>query len=186
MSWTPIVNKGFTAEAFAKYVKTISPFPWRPQFVVLHNTALPTLGNWHSKPGDVRLGNLATYYQGMEWHAGPHLFVADDLIWAFTPLWKTGVHSPSWNSISWGVETVGDFSYEEFKEPQKTLLVSALAALHTRAGLAPNTMKFHKEDPKTTHNCPGKNMKKGELIALTEQAMLGHPGEHDPNIDREV
>src|SRR5712692_11270909 len=46
----------------------------------------------------------------------PHLFVADDLIWVFTPLTVSGVHSPSWNSITWGVEMVGNFDTEDFQD----------------------------------------------------------------------
>lgn len=58
--------------------------------------------------------NLQSYYRDtMKWSGGPHLFVADDLVWAFTPLTVPGVHSPSWNNVSWGVELVGDYSTEQ-------------------------------------------------------------------------
>jgi hypothetical protein len=46
------------------------------------------------------------------WSAGPHLFIADHLIWVFTALGTRGVHSPSWNAI-WWVELVGDYSTED-------------------------------------------------------------------------
>ena len=42
--------------------------------------------------------NLEAYYRDeQDWSAGPHLFVADDLIWVFTPLRTSWVHSPSWD-----------------------------------------------------------------------------------------
>jgi hypothetical protein len=40
------------------------------------------------------------------------MFLADDLIWAFTPLNTSSIHSPSWNHISWDVEMVGDYDTE--------------------------------------------------------------------------
>src|SRR5882724_11731155 len=151
-AWKGIVGKSFTPDAFNEYVAAISFPAWRPQFVVLHNTAVPKLVDWHALPGDARMKNLENYYQNVQqWSAGPHLFVADDLIWVFTPLNATGVHSPSWNSISWGVEMVGDYQVESFDAQVRDNVVSALASLHTVVGLDPNTLHLHKEDPKTTH-----------------------------------
>ena len=109
--WKGIVGKGFTAADFDAYAKTITFGAWRPQFVVLHNTAIPKLADWHSVPGEKRMLALEHYYRDIQkWSGGPHLFIADDLIWAFTPLNLQGVHAPSWNAISWGVELVGDYS----------------------------------------------------------------------------
>jgi hypothetical protein len=37
-------------------------------------------------------------------------------------------------------------------------------------------LKFHKEDPRTTHDCPGQNIDKTSIIARIEVAMGGdHP-----------
>jgi hypothetical protein len=173
--WKGIIGKGFSCDDFDDYVSGLSLLSWRPQFVVLHNTALPTLAQWHSAPGSTRMANLETYYRDTnKWSAGPHLFIADDLIWVFTPLTVSGVHSPSWNSISWGVELVGDFSKEEFVSPQKTNAVRALAALHSAAGIDPRTLRLHREDPKTTHlGCPGPNVAKESVIAETLALLSG-------------
>src|SRR5450755_2104877 len=97
--WKGIVGKGFTPDDFDTYVASVVLTAWRPHFVVLHNTASPKLSQWHSVAGLQRMQNLQNYYQNtMHWSAGPHLFVADDLIWVFTPLNVSGIHSPSWNS----------------------------------------------------------------------------------------
>jgi len=54
--------------------------------------------------------------------------------------------------------------------------VFALATLHTALSLDPQTLRFHKEDPRTTHDCPGKNVDKANMIARIEAAMGGdHP-----------
>ncbi len=180
--WKGIVGKGFPPSDFSAYVGTISFAAWRPQFVVLHNTAAPKLSDWHSVPGETRMRNLENYYENvMQWSAGPHLFVADDLIWVFTPLNTSGVHSPSWNSISWGVEMVGDYSVEPFGAAVRGNAISALATLHVTLGLDPHTLRLHKEDPKTTHICPGKNVVKADIIqGVLDQIAAGAPGEHAP------
>src|SRR5260370_20380121 len=94
----------------------------------------------------------------MKGSAGRHLFVDNHLIWAFTPLTTPGVHSPSWNGISWGVEMVGDYATEDFDQGLGAAVaanaVKALATLHMLIGLAPTTPKLHKEDTATTHRSP--------------------------------
>ena len=150
--WKGIVGKGFSASQFDDYVQGVQLAGWRPQFVVLHNTYIPKLADWHKIPGEQRMLNLQSYYRDTQhWSAGPHLFVADDLIWVFTPLDTPGVHTPSWNAISWGVELVGDYSIEEFPPSVQANAASALASLHALAGISPGTLRLHKEDPKTTH-----------------------------------
>ena len=56
--WKGIVGKSFTAAAFPAYVAQQKFDQWRPQFVVLHNTASPKLSQWHSAPGEQRMKNL--------------------------------------------------------------------------------------------------------------------------------
>ena len=139
-AWKGIIGKGFTAAQFPDYVAGTKFGAWRPQFIVLHNTFIPKLSEWHSVPGAQRMKALEHFYRDIQkWSAGPHLFVADDLIWAFTPLNVSGVHSPSWNTISWGVELVGDYSVEQLSPALKENAVSALAALHSNIGLDPNS-----------------------------------------------
>jgi hypothetical protein len=179
-AWKDIVGQGFTKEAFGSYVEGLSFTLWRPSFIVLHNTAVPTYAQWHDVPGAQRMQNLQSYYRDTQhWSAGPHLFIADDLIWVFTPLTTPGVHSPSWNSISWGVELVGDYSKEVMDPNLLTNAISALATLHGAIGLDPNTLKLHREDPLTTHICPGNEILKSAFIAqITAKLTSNFPGEH--------
>lgn len=178
-AWKGIVGKSFTPGAFNDYVAAITFPTWRPQFVVLHNTATPKLADWHSLPGEVRMRNLENYYKNdQQWSAGPHLFVADDLIWVFTPLNLSGVHSPSWNAMAWGVEMVGDYSVEPFGAAVRENVISALATLHAALGLNPDMLRLHKEDPKTTHICPGKHVIKSDIIQEVHAKLS--IGEHIP------
>ena len=50
---------------------------------------------------------------------------------------------------------------ETFQNPIHDNLVACLASLHMIAGLDVQTLRFHKEDPKTSHKtCPGIGMNK--------------------------
>ena len=182
MAWKGIVGQNFTAETFPAYVAGLKWGAWRPSFTVLHNTAAPTLTQWHGPtPAAQRIKNLESFYRDQrKWSAGPHLFVADDFIWVFTSLTTSGVHSPSWNSISWGIEMVGDYDVEPFSVAVRDNAVLAIAALHASIGLEASALRLHKEDPKTTHkNCPGKNVNKSDMITRISGVMSNlHFGEH--------
>lgn len=198
MIWKPIVGKAFpTAEDFSSYVQTLQPALWRPSFLVVHNTSAPDLktyaGHWNrANPitDEQWMQNLVGYYRDTQhWSAGPHLFVTPKNICVFTPLDTSGVHSPSWNNISWGVECVGEFETDQFDGPVKDNLIAALAILHSAAGLQPlpyiwghKGLHFHKEDPRTTHrSCPGRNMIKTNLVAAVQAYMdNSNAGEHTP------
>ena len=76
---------------------------------------------------------------------------------------------------------VGDYEKEEFTDPLRDNALSALATLHSALGLDPSLLKLHKEDPRTTHICPGKNVDKADVIAGISQAMAAlTPGDHKP------
>lgn len=181
--WKGIIGQYFSPAGFIEYVGNLAFATWRPSFVVVHNTAIPTLADWHKVPGHVRMKGLERYYRDEQhWSGGPHLFVADDVIWVFTPLTVPGVHAPSWNPISWGVEMVGDYDHEPLSASVFANTASALATLHDAIGLDPQTIRFHKEDPKTTHRgCPGRAVVKADLLALVREKLEArHGGEHLP------
>lgn len=188
MSWTPIVGKKFSVQDFAAYVGSLdlTNAPFKPLFVVHHNTSVPTRAlydSWQKRNPPVSLeqymANLVGFYQGQGWQAGPHLFVAPDGIGVFTPLTHRGTHTPSWNYCSWGVEMIGDY---ETETPQPDLIDNAVVAsaiLHHAGGLSPlpyeigvRGLHFHKEDPRTTHkDCPGKNVNKADFVNRVMTAM---------------
>jgi N-acetylmuramoyl-L-alanine amidase CwlA len=184
-TWKPIVGLSFTPEQFDSYCHALRWTAWRPSFIVLHNTYVPSLAQRPSGFTARHMQNLVNYYRDeKKWSAGPHLFIDDKKIWVFTPLTLSGIHSPSWNKLSLGVEMLGDYTTESFttgrglKVHQHT--VAALATLCAVPGLDPAGIRFHKEDPLTTHKtCPGKNVVKKTMIAEV-QALLAarHGGGH--------
>lgn len=164
-SWKGIIGKAFTPAQFTQYCQTFKLQAWHPRFCVVHNTQIPNFAAWHKVPGADRMRALERYYRDEKgWSGGPHLFVADDLIWAFTPLSVPGVHSPSWNTLAWGVEMVGDYDNETLSLSVLSNTISALTDLHRLGKLDPQNIRLHKEDPKTDHNCPGKNVHKDVII----------------------
>lgn len=192
-----IVGKFVDVSGFSTHVAALQFTGWKPSFIVVHNTSSPSLANyaeWRANPEkhghwipEQWLQNLRGYYSDLGWNSGPHAFVTPDGIGLFTPFTQHGTHSPAWNSITWGVETVGEFETESFDNGVRDNLISVLGILHARIGLNPADYKFgvrgihfHKEDPVTTHKtCPGKHMVKTDLVAAVVAYMQNdHPGDH--------
>lgn len=183
-TWKGIVGQSFSPSDFDVYCHQLQWTSWRPSFIVLHNTAIPTLAK---RPKGLTLQNIKGleifYRDEKKWSAGPHLFIDDKQIWVFTPLTVPGVHSPSWNSSSLGIEMLGDYLKESFtsgrglKVRQNT--ISAMTTINSILGIDPHTMKLHREDPLTTHACPGSAVRKLEIIQAVQDSLVAiHAGEH--------
>ena len=134
--------------------------------------------------------NLQHYYEhDMGWSAGPHFFIDGVSWWCMTPPNVKGVHSPSWNGTMLGFEHVGDYSKESATtgmgaEVQR--MGHELSAICCEFfGWNPELLKFHKEDPNTDHDCPGKNMKKPNYIDAVQQCMGDGGEDQQPPIRHE-
>jgi len=183
MPWKEIVGKSYSAAEFDTYCHSLNWNAWRPQFIALHNTGAPSLAQRPNGLTREHLANLESFYRGKNWPAGPHLFIDDRQVWVFTPLTMSGVHSPSWNKVALGIEMLGDYEREDFSSGRglkvRTNTVAALATLSAILGLDPRSMKIHREDPLTTHACPGKNVRKLEVIQdVMDLITSRHGGEH--------
>ena len=192
-TWKGIVGASFSPAGFDKYCHSLNWSQWRPSFVALHNTAIPSLKQRPEGLSHQHILGLEHYYRDVvdehkkeKWNAGPHLFVDDRQIWVFTPLTVSGVHSPCFNKVALGVEMLGNYDTEAFDTGRGRLVqnnaVAALASLHAVLGLDPATLRLHKEDVCTTHKgCPGKNVKKAAIIAQVQALLQArHPGGHLP------
>ncbi len=164
-----IVGRSFTPESFAVYVAglTLASCAWKPSFVVRHNTGAPNLSQRPEGLTAQHIQNLKGYYEGLGWHSGPHLFVDDKQIWVFSPLTAPGVHTPSWNHVSFGVEQLGDYNVDDYNWGRGLAVrqnaVAAIAVLSHYGGIDSHTMKDHYEDAATTHrDCPGTTCRKGK------------------------
>lgn len=179
MAW-PVVGKTFTPAAFKDYVDSLT---WgdgfRPQFLTLHNTAVPSLAQRPAGFTRQHILNLQNYYQGLGWGGGPHLFIDDKQIWVFNDLTKRGTHSPSWNATAIGIEMLGDYECESFTSGRgqqvRANTVRAMAALNNKLGFTADAFRFHIEDTKSNHACPGKlcRCERAALVAEIEATMSG-------------
>jgi hypothetical protein len=182
--WKGIVGTAFSTDDFDTYCHGLQWSAWRPSFVVVHNTQIPSLAQRPKGLTKQHILGLEEFYRDTQkWKAGPHLFVDDKQIWVFTPLTVSGTHSPSWNKVALGVEMLGDYEKEAFDAGRglavRTNAVSAVATLCAILGLDPQTIRLHREDPLTTHACPGKNVRKLEIIQEVQDLIVQrHAGEH--------
>lgn len=191
---------GFDAAGFAAYCKKIGKVDWQPQGIVYHNTFMPTLGmvqdylagtNVNGKnskklrltPSQL-IDNWWQSYINQGWFGGPHIFIFPKAIYVANPLTKHGTHSPSFNDFSatnktkrpyFGIEICGNYDAEKLSSEMQELAASAGASLLELAKRQANadTVKFHGEDPLTTHkHCPGKNIgTKTQWIGLVSAKM---------------
>ena len=171
--------RSYMPAEFAGFVETLAWQDWRPRFVTLHNTGVPSLATWlgSSHPARQRIVAQKHYERDiLHWHSGVHLFVAQDLIWNLCDLTQVGVSVSCWNHLTLGVEMIGDYATESFDEGPgaqvRDNMVAALAALHRKLELRPDGFKlgvrglhFHKECRRDHHDCPGRNVVKADVVA---------------------
>lgn len=169
------------------HIDAIELRPWRASGIVIHNTAAPTLKQWASTPIAQRIQNLRGYYEGLGWRSGPHFFVDPNPngIIPFTPMNMKGTHSPSFNGTHIGIECVGDYDRESDElgpgQEVKKHLIALIGMICGRLGIEPSnaTIRMHKDDPRTTHDCPGRNLYEDrEQIIQAAREWMGHGGEH--------
>jgi hypothetical protein len=187
-------GKCLSRDQFLEHVRSLKWDAWRPSIGVCHSTGAPNLKQWMATRGgeSQRIKNLAHYYQtpeseggprGGPWTAGPHVFVSPSGIFLGTPLTRTGINSPSWNSVSFGVEMAGNYDVEPFEPLVRDNTVHVFAVVFSRLGVlpTPQTFRLHAEDTKTNHKqCPGRNVKKPDMIKRITDAMAAlHPGGHE-------
>jgi hypothetical protein len=182
--WRGIINQRFTPDQFYAYVRNVAApkinltKAWSPEFIVLHNTGSPTLAQRPNGFTNQHMLNLESFYRDTQnWSAGPHLFVDQNGIWAFTPLWYPGVHSPSWNKVAIGIEQVGDYDHDVYDSGQGAAVrdnaVAAMAILCDALGFDSASTKWHKEDPETTHkDCPGVHCQKADVLPMVHDKIL--------------
>lgn len=176
-------GKHLTLDEVQDMLTKMPAIPW-VKYIVIHNTSLPTISMWKATPGGSkqRILNLAHYYKNVKgWSSGPHGFLPPEGgIFFGTPLTETGTHSPSWNSSAWGFELAGDYNLDDPDSGDgltvKTTAVRLVAMLLKHQGLDVDAIRFHYEDPKTTHKgCPGRKLDKAKFVALVKKEMGESP-----------
>ena len=137
---------------------------WNPTGITVHHTASPSLSMRPNGFETKHMGYLRDYYKGtLGWSSGPHLFVDENGIWVHTPLTKRGVHARSFNASRIGIEMLGDYSYADDpnagrgkKVLDMTKIAAALLMKHLK--IDSSKLNFHRHDPETSKDCPGKKI----------------------------
>jgi hypothetical protein len=175
----------YTVSEFRAMLARLPLGEWLPRFPTLHNTGVPSLKQWlgmGATPQERWGGNLNRYYQGMGWHAGPHLVVCPDYVWALCDLTKSGVSVSCWNSETFGIEMVGnyevggdDFASGEGAKVRDNAAV-VLAALSEKFAWGDLSdfvsgergLHFHHDCARDHHACPGSKVSKPDMLARVE------------------
>jgi hypothetical protein len=150
-----IVGRCLSVDQFREYLAGLPGLARTYNTVYVHHTTHDSHAPWL---GEKSIQGLKAYYESLGWSSGPHLFIAPEGIWLFTPLTQdgTGVTGHNWHSRH--VEIVGNFMDHL---PEGAVLSNALAAIGELlrvAQLSTGTgLRFHGMDEPT--ECPGKALK---------------------------
>lgn len=187
------LGRVWTPETLRVYLQTRE----RPQWigaVVLHHTAYPNLATRPRGFTIQHILNIADYYRrppdqgGRGWSSGPHLFVDDEQVFGMCDFASRGVHALSFNHDSLGIEVLGNYD-EEDQRSGRGLRCWQIAASVSRELLAwlrlpvsRETLRFHRDDPRTAKTCPGARVDRAwvtDLVAGHEELPQGHPRKPD-------
>lgn len=179
-----ILGKKLNLDEFRNYCRTFDFGKLKPSSLVIHHTWSPKKSEWKSEKSIMGLKN---YYEGKGWSAGPHLFVAEDGIWLFTPMNEIGIHAgegnASWSlfgrpytgfrgplgsklvSYSLGIEVVGDYDIEKWTGETYKNALGAIRILMETLGIPTESLYFHRDFPSAKKSCPGYAITKDWLFA---------------------
>ena len=115
----------------------------------------------------------------MGWHAGPHLVVCPDYVWALCDLTQPGVSASCWNSETFGIEMVGNYEVggDVFESGEgarvrdnAAAVIAALADGFLWGDLANyesgvRGLHFHRECVRDHHACPGSRVSKADMLS---------------------
>jgi N-acetylmuramoyl-L-alanine amidase CwlA len=178
-----ILAKKLSLEEFKSYVKAYDFGKIKPSSLVVHHTWKPTKSDWN---GAITIAGLKRFYENKGWNAGPHLFIAEDGIWLFTPMNAVGIHAGAGNATyrlgrlqnySIGIEVVGDYDLERWSGETLKNALGAIKSLTDELNIANESIFFHRDF--SSKSCPGHAITKdwlaAELAKLDSRVELPQP-----------
>ncbi|MFH0838389.1 MAG: peptidoglycan recognition family protein [Patescibacteria group bacterium] len=150
-----IINRRLDLQEFISYIATYNFGTQPADKLVIHHTWRPAKDKWG---GASSIQGLKRYYEGKGWPAGPHLFVAEDGIWLFSPMRLDGIHAGSLNHRSIGIEVVGDYDNEKWTGKTKENALGVIKSLMNQLGIDKQNIFFHRDV--SSKSCPGKTITK--------------------------
>ena len=175
-SYFPVVGHRFSQTEFLAYLESsdLEEMQWDPTGITMHHTASPDLAIRPNGFEERHMGYLRDYYKDdLGWSRGPHIFTVDNGIWVFCALTMRGIHAVSFNSSRFGIEMLGDFSYNDDPNSGRGKRSTdmgkfAAAAIMKVLGISTGKLNFHRHDPETTKDCPGRKI---EFQAFEEDVL---------------
>jgi hypothetical protein len=168
-------------DSLEAHLATLTPPAWC-NAVTLHHTAVPNLAQRPAGFTAQHLGNIAHYYRVTKgWRSAPHLFVDEDQLWGMCDFRRKGVHAVSFNARAIGIEVLGNYDVENPSSGR------GLACWQTAAGatkllldwlgrpIGPDTVLFHRDDPRTSKSCPGRLVTKERVLQLIAEPRTKAP-----------
>lgn len=175
------VGKVWVPETFGEYLSKLKRPTWC-KYITIHHTAAPSLAQRPKGFTAQHIVNIKNYYSGkLGWSRGPHLFTDEDQIFGMTPLTSKGIHARSFNSNSIGIEVLGNYDVEDPKSGRGLECWKTTAActkdLANWLGITPSesTIKFHRDDPRTSKSCPGRKVSKSWFLSLVNEGYTPKP-----------
>ena len=166
-----------TVAEFEKYLQSIKKPDWL-EALVIHHTWKPVESDWS---GLSTMNGMKKYYERLGWDSGPHLFVCigspdpkNDGIWLMSNLEEVGIHAGECNSVSWGMEIVGNYDVKPWSADLKNFLYTLIPVIMKKINVNSITidnLRGHREcnSPKT---CPGKMIDMNVLRNDLQKAMF--------------
>ncbi|MFH1383375.1 MAG: peptidoglycan recognition family protein [Candidatus Omnitrophota bacterium] len=154
-----IVGSCLTIEGFKKYVDTYNFGTLPANKLVIHHTWKPTVEEWK---GESTFYGIKSYYENLNWSAGPHIFIAPDGIWLLTPMRKNGIHAGSLNWRSIGIEVVGNYDTTVWSGTIKEETLAVISTLMEKLSIGEKDIRFHREV--SSKSCPGWSITKEWLF----------------------
>lgn len=163
-----IVNQRLSLNEFRHYIKEYYFGAQPANKLVIHHTWKPTKELW---TGQQSILALKGYYERKGWKAGPHLFIAEDGIWLFTPMRNNGIHAGILNPRSIGIEVVGNYDAEVWSGNTKINALGAITFLMKQLRLENDDIYFHRDI--SGKSCPGQAITKEWLFMELSQLDFG-------------
>jgi hypothetical protein len=147
-----------------------------PARLVLHHTYRPNQSQWR---GLASMRGMQNYYRSLGWSAAPHIYVAPDGIWLFTPMRNVGIHAGAGNSgvsngVWWysiGLEMVGYFDHRRPDGAVWNYAKLVMATISQRLGIAPRRLISFHRDYTNQKSCPGWAVTKDWVFAEVEATL---------------
>jgi len=172
------VGKVWSVDGLREYLSKITPPKWCTGICV-HHTASPSLKQRPKGFTAQHIENMRYgYVHDRGWSAGPHFYTDEDQIWGMTPPNIKGVHAVAFNSSTIGIEVLGDYDSEDPMMGRGAACWGTTAEAikiimeWLKLPINESTIKFHREDPKTSKSCPGDKITKTWLLRLIDNTFI--------------